>query len=97
MSVATGDIASPREKISKWCLMIQQWLGNMSLPRTTRHTSGAMFSPLEEPYHLCIQRARHLGTVVSLSKVPSLMKEVGLRADMMTVTRPWKVLRRPGP
>ena len=97
MSVATEDLVLTREKISRLCLMIQRWLGNMLLPRTSRHTSGGVFSPLEEPCHLGIQCSTHLGSAAVLLVSPSLMKEVGSRADMMMVTRPWKGSSRPSP
>ena len=77
----------------------------MSSSRASRSTSGGVFNLLVEVSHLGlrqatylgIERVTHLGNFTVLLVGPSHKEELGLRAGMMMVTRPWRVSSVPGP
>ena len=51
---------------------------------------------LRQATHLGIWRVTHLGNITVLLMGPSRKEVVGLRADMMMATRPWRVPNMPG-
>ena len=46
---------------------------------------------LRQATHLGIERVTHIGNFTAPLMGPSLKEEVGSRAGMMMVTRPWRV------